>query len=125
MKPTFCPVACLRAIALVLCSCLFSVTGNGQNPDRRSQSQVDDREIKQAKQAVDAQPGSPDAHLHLGEAYLRANRYEDAIDPLKQAIQLKPDLERAHLALGTVYSELERHDEEILAYKNALSAIPN
>ena len=84
-----------------------------------------EQEIKDAKAAVDAHPGSAEARFDLGEAYTEAERHEEAIESFKQAIQLKPDYEQAHSAIAGVYQELGRYDDEIRAYQNALAVIPN
>src|ERR1041384_57708 len=126
MKPGFPFIARLIAITLGVClSTLIPIDTSAQNLERRAQrNQTEDQIIKQAKDAVAAQPASAEAHFLLGQAYAQAERLEESIDPLKEAIQLKADYEPAYLLLGTVYEELTRYEEEILAYKNGLVAIP-
>lgn len=91
-------------------------------PQRQEDAEQD---IKDAKIAVDAHPGSAEAHFDLGEAYADAERYEEAIESFKRAVQLKPDYEHAHSSVARAYHELGRYDDEILAYQNALVVIPN
>jgi tetratricopeptide (TPR) repeat protein len=82
--------------------------------------------VRAARRAVAANPDDPQAHLVLGESYLRLLRATrerawgapdqlpklaelrraQASAALNQAIQLKPDFARAHLSLGGLYQEM-------------------
>ena len=100
----------------------FTVDDSAEPAQRRPGGA--EQEIKAAQVAVDTNPGSALAHFNLGEAYLDAQRYEQAIGSFKMAIQLKPDYEDAHSSLADTYHELGRYDDEIQAYQFALAVLP-
>jgi TonB family protein len=86
----------------------------------------DGEELKQAKEAVQAKPDSPEARLRLGEAYIDSERYEEAIAAFQEAIRLKPDYEPAYFQLAETYYDFMKQPEEAIAtYRRALKALPS
>ena len=67
--------------------------------EARKQHQVD-VEITEFREAARIDPGSADAFLNLGAAYMEKHDYGAAITPLKRALELSPDLLPAHQFLG-------------------------
>jgi tetratricopeptide (TPR) repeat protein len=58
--------------------------------------------------AVRLEPGSGEAHTHLGEAYLKMGRFDEAEESLNTAIRLSPDRFDAYYHLGWI--RLRRRD---------------
>src|ERR1700722_20168426 len=67
--------------------------------EARKQHQVE-VEITEFREAARLDPGSADAFLNLGAAYMEERDYGKAITPLKRALELSPDLLPAHQFLG-------------------------
>jgi tetratricopeptide (TPR) repeat protein len=82
--------------------------------EARKQHQVD-VEIKEFREATKIDPGSADAFLNLGAAYMEKHNYGAAIAPLKRALELSPDLLAADQFLGYA----------LLAQGYAAEAIPH
>src|SRR6202163_4892560 len=82
--------------------------------EARKQHQVD-VEITEFREAARIDPGSADAFLNLGAAYMEKHDYGAAITPLKRALELNPDLLVAHQFLGYA----------LLAQGYAAEAIPH
>src|SRR6202023_2249616 len=82
--------------------------------EARKQHQVD-VEITEFREAARIDPGSADAFLNLGAAYMEKHDYGAAITPLKRALELSPDLLPAHQFLGYA----------LLAQGYAAEAIPH
>src|SRR5260221_5147477 len=78
------------------------------------QHQVD-VEMTDVREASRLDPGSADAFLNLGAAYMEKHDYGAAITPLKRALELNPDLLVAHQFLGYA----------LLAQGYAAEAIPH
>jgi len=64
---------------------------------RRNQGQL---AITEFKQAIALEPTDPSSYVGLGQVYMQAARYSEAIPVLKHALELKPDLLAAHRLLG-------------------------
>jgi tetratricopeptide (TPR) repeat protein len=82
--------------------------------EARKQHQVD-VEITEFREAARIDPGSADAFLNLGAAYMEKHDYGAAISPLKRALEINPDLLVAHQFLGYA----------LLAQGYAAEAIPH
>lgn len=63
-------------------------------------------QIAELKNAIVADPDSPDAHEDLGQALLEAKDYAGAIDALVRAMVLAPSGPEIHLALSAAYRAL-------------------
>ena len=74
-----------------------------------------DVEITEFREATRIDPGSADAFLNLGAAYMEKHDYGAAIAPLKRALELSPDLLTADQFLGYA----------LLAQGYAAEAIPH
>jgi tetratricopeptide (TPR) repeat protein len=62
--------------------------------------------------ALRQQPGSADLHARLGDAYLKAKRFDDAVSALQRAIALDPELGRQlHAPLGVALLQLGRSED--------------
>jgi tetratricopeptide (TPR) repeat protein len=56
--------------------------------------------IAEFKQAISLEPGDPASYVGLGQAYMQASRYDEAIPALNRALELGHDLVAAHRLLG-------------------------
>jgi hypothetical protein len=62
--------------------------------------------IAELRNAVAAEPDSPDAHEDLGQALLEAKDWAGAVDALVRAMVLAPSSPEIHLALSAAYQAL-------------------
>ncbi|HEV7552280.1 MAG TPA: tetratricopeptide repeat protein [Candidatus Angelobacter sp.] len=56
--------------------------------------------IERFKQEIASTPNDPTPYVGLGQAYLQASKYAEAIPALTHALELKPDLPGVHRMLG-------------------------
>jgi tetratricopeptide (TPR) repeat protein len=70
--------------------------------------------------AEQAEPRLPDLHLHIGEAYLRAQRWDEAGRAFTKAVEVDPDSANAHLGLAVAHLRRRRNPE---AVREALTAV--
>jgi tetratricopeptide (TPR) repeat protein len=78
--------------------------------------------VRFATVAVALRPGSPLAHVNLGNALKDKGRVADAIAEYKQALALDPKSAPAHNNLGNVLTDNGRGDEAIAEYKRAIDS---
>jgi serine/threonine protein kinase/tetratricopeptide (TPR) repeat protein len=69
---------------------------------------------------VALRPGSPGAHLNLGNALSDKGRLDEAIAEYREAIRLKKDYAAAHSNLGDALYDKGMLDEAIAEYKEAI-----
>src|SRR6185295_6071190 len=65
--------------------------------------------IEQLLQAIKIFPGYLEAHLELGNIFLKAGRYEQAIAELDRAREIDPNDERAYQSFGLVLMKLKNY----------------
>jgi adenylate cyclase len=80
--------------------------------------------IEAAKKAVRLAPREFLRLNTLGDAYVYARRYEDAIPVFKQVLVYSPSLLTAHWGLAVSYSELGREEEARAAGAEMLRITP-
>ncbi len=80
-----------------------------------------DESIDECKYAVELNPLSLVAQLHLGWAYLFAFRYEGALEQVKRMREIEPDFHGAYWLLGSVYLAQENFTEAIDAFEKCMS----
>lgn len=68
--------------------------------------------------------GRPALHLLQGQAFLRDQNYEAALEELQSAAKLNPDLPRLHFSLGVAHSLLGQNREAIAALEVAVARYP-
>jgi Flp pilus assembly protein TadD len=66
--------------------------------------------LTHARQAMEAQPDSPDARFLAGKALFKLGRLPDAAAELSRAAKLSPEDSRPHFLLARIYAELGDHD---------------
>jgi tetratricopeptide (TPR) repeat protein len=89
--------------------------------------------IASLEKAVGATPGSAEAHLLLGQAYLRAQRKDDATKEFQAGFSLDPkavlpleskDVDELML-VGNIHAGLNQFDEALATYQAVLQINPN
>ena len=91
------------------------------------ENNVNDRAVEEFTRAIASDPAFAQAHHDLGVAYLRQERYEQAINAFKKSLDLKLEVRSRAMAyhnLGLAYSAISRNDEAIDAFKQALQINP-
>ncbi|MFZ4984296.1 MAG: tetratricopeptide repeat protein [Blastocatellia bacterium] len=68
--------------------------------------------------------GRPVLHLLQGQAFLRDQNYETALEELRSAARLSADLPRLHFSLGVAHSLLGQNKEAIAALEIAVTRYP-
>ena len=72
-----------------------------QDRGRTQEAQaVLDAAISILREAIERDPGRPDAHINLGVALDHRGKRDEAIAEFREALRLKPDLAMAHYSLG-------------------------
>lgn len=82
-------------------------------------------ELEKAKAKVIDNLNSPEAYLHLGDAYFNLDMHKEAIEAYKQAIRIKPDDATALFMIGVSYNNLSLYNEAIEAFKKAVKINPD
>jgi tetratricopeptide (TPR) repeat protein len=77
-----------------------------------------------ARRAVAIRDGSALAHLVLGDALLRASRFDEAVAAYEAAVERDPQLARARSGLGLALSRSGRHETAVATLRAALAADP-
>jgi tetratricopeptide (TPR) repeat protein len=80
--------------------------------------------ISEFQKATAADPKYGAAHLHLGQAYERANRNDEAVDAYRKSIELEPRNFYGYNNLGVLYSKKEMYDKAIAEFQNAIKVEP-
>jgi predicted O-linked N-acetylglucosamine transferase (SPINDLY family) len=75
--------------------------------------------------AVAIEPLAADYHVHLGEAYRRLERWDEAVVRLRRSVELRPDDATVYNNLGVTLDQAGRPDEAIAAYQRALAIAPD
>ena len=82
-------------------------------------------DIREAEQAVQADPSSKEAHFKLGTAWARAQLPVPAEIAYKQAIAIDNQYADAHTNLGVVYYQMGRLSDALSQYDAALAVSPD
>ena len=81
--------------------------------------------IEQLLEAIKIFPTYLDAHLELGNAYLKAGRFEQAIAELDLAREIDPNDERAYQSFGLVLMKLKNYAVAVAVFTEAARLNPN
>lgn len=68
---------------------------------------------------------SPEAHLMLGVAFLRAAKFEDAVREFERTLALNPSIAMANALIGEAKSESGDREGAMKAYREELAIDPN
>lgn len=130
------PAAALRSVvgsalaAVLLAGCttastadgVASTTGKVQGRSLRDA----DRGVAQAEKAVEKQPSQVALRVSLGQAYMKAGRFESAITAFNDAIELGDQEPRTALSLALSNIAIGRNDEAVTIlddWRQELSAV--
>jgi TonB family protein len=92
--------------------------------ERRDGASIEAERIEAlVKKTLDS-PDSYESQYELATAYIRSERYNDAISALKEAIRINPESAPAHHKLGGAYLDTGRYDEAIKMYSRATAIDP-
>ncbi len=65
------------------------------------------------------------AHLDIGNAYYKSEKYQEAIESYKQALRIDPNDIEAHNNLGATYGNSGKYEEAIESFKQAIRIDPD
>ncbi|HEV3470256.1 MAG TPA: tetratricopeptide repeat protein, partial [Pyrinomonadaceae bacterium] len=91
---------------------------------RRSEAGNWDEAIKAFRQAVAVSSRHPDAHVHLGDAYMGAGKYEEAFAAYRQAVHVAPWNADAHYSLGAAFNDMGQHGDSFKHFVQAIRLDP-
>jgi tetratricopeptide (TPR) repeat protein len=80
--------------------------------------------IQEFREAIELNPGYPDAHYNLGLALLRQDQVDEAILELRQAITLKVKRPEAHNMLGAALGQKGQFGQAIGEFQEAIRLEP-
>lgn len=110
---------CSRLILIGLFGLSCSIATQGQGEVNLIEN------LAQAKQAVDENPTSLEAHLNLGFAYLELGSMQQAEAEFENVVRLNPSASGGYYWLGGVYFLQARYEETIDVFKRALEKLPD
>jgi len=84
-----------------------------------------DDAIAAYRQSIALQPGSAEAHRHLGEALRETGQLGEAIDEFRQAVHLRPDYAEAYCHLGHALNVQGKWEESIESFQRAIELRPS
>jgi tetratricopeptide (TPR) repeat protein len=87
--------------------------------------QKPDAAIKQLLEAIKIFPAYLEAHLELGNSFLKAGRFEQAIAELDRAREIDPNDERAYQSFGLVLMRLKNYAVAVAIFGEAARLNPN
>lgn len=83
------------------------------------------QQIAQLEAIVAQEPGNADALFQLGEIYVQAQQWEQAITYFRRLLIVQPDNAHAQTDIGIAHMELSRYIEAEAALFKALESDPN
>lgn len=98
------------ALAVVL---LAGCAGSGNANRISSASGKSEHGVSQAEGAVEKQPGDASLRVSLGQAYMKAGRFESAISAFNDALELGDENPRTALSLALANIAIGRNDEAV------------
>ncbi|MFH1681433.1 MAG: fused MFS/spermidine synthase, partial [Candidatus Eisenbacteria bacterium] len=94
------------------------------HPAVRIATERRENELAHRLQEVRSSPDDPDARVRLGDAYLRAGRFEEAARHLREAVARSEGRSDLWIGLGGIEARLGRDEEAADAYRKALEIAP-
>jgi len=70
-------------------------------------------------------PSGQNTHNNMGDVYVRAGKYDQAVAEFKKALEINPGYGDAYHNLANTYEAMGQPDMAIMYYKKALSINPN
>ena len=104
------------------------VSSDGMDAFQRATEAMRRGDLKAAGEgfeiAVQASPGSAEAHFNLGLVREEQGRFEESAASLQKALSLKPRLHGANLFLGVAYYRMNRYEPALAAVSKEAAAYP-
>lgn len=100
------------------------VGGQGGGAPMGGSALSSSKEIEMAEAVLKRDPQNVNAHIKLGNIYMDAQRYQDAIKHYQSALALKPDNNDVRVDMGTCFRYIGRPDLAIEHYKIARDKDP-
>ncbi len=111
------------AIGITALLCLCAAAGlTAMTLQRNAQYRS---EVSIWEDATGKRPQNPRAWSNLGEAYVNASRYEDAIRSCDKALKVEPSLSPAYYNRGLAWAGLDHMTEAISDYDKAIALKPD
>lgn len=104
-----------RILLFVLVVILSGCAGN-----RNTNTQDLDRVVRELQLAAKMDPGNPVNFITIGDAYLKAEKYDSALVQYNKALQIKPGLNEALMQKGTALWALNRTKEAAKIFRSIL-----
>jgi len=83
-----------------------------------------EKAVSELVRALETAPHQPDLHVRLGDAYVRAGRWEDAVVRYERAMRLDPRNPLPAFLAALAYTRLRRDPEAMRAYDRAAALDP-
>jgi tetratricopeptide (TPR) repeat protein len=80
--------------------------------------------IAELRAVLDKDPGNSSALSDLGEAEMRAGKYDDAAAAYRETLKSSPDDDTAHFSLGEALKRAGRLEEALYQYREAVRLNP-
>lgn len=119
-------IAIIALITIAILAYPFIQEQLNSNPDTSAKVSPESQTLVTVPEATaQANPDSAQAQFELGNAYVQAGQWDQALAAFQKAIELDPNFQGAYANLGVVYYQLEKLDLAASQYKKALELDPN
>lgn len=119
-------VAIVAVIVIIILSYPFIQQQFGANRGATtSDSPVTQGTLTAPEATAQADPASAKAQFELGNSYVQANQWEQALAAYERTIELDPNYQAAYANMGVVYYQLGQLDLAASQYQKALELDPN
>jgi tetratricopeptide (TPR) repeat protein len=81
--------------------------------------------LEEAQRSLRSSPGHAERHVHLGNAYRSASRWDDAITSYRRAMQLDPLDSFAYRHASDTYARVHREEEALRALDRVIELRPD
>ena len=102
-------------VSLILAFCVSAAWAAPPNQEQK------ERAAAALEQAVKAEPGNAELWLHLGFAYRKLARLDQAREAFEKASSLDPQNQEALYMLGLIYEKDKRSQDALRVWKQYLS----
>ena len=76
--------------------------------------------IQSYQRALATWPEYPEAHYHLGQAYLKNQQPEKAVDAFQKTLAVRPGFAKAWYGMGIAYNQSGKNDSALVSLQKAL-----
>ena len=119
-------IAIIALVTIAVLAYPFIQEQPNSKPDTSVKVSPESQTLLVAPEATaQANPDSAQAQFELGNAYVQAGQWDQALAAFQKAIELDPNFQGAYANLGVVYYQLEKLDLATSQYKKALELDPN